>query len=88
VVLPRQGGHAQPRQFVDGRGRSLRITRRVPDHQLERDPAGRIDIAHGQLEAGEQVPARLDPARPTQRDERTDLHAEDPREPRRDRPVT
>ena len=84
VVLPRQGGHAQAGQLIHGRRGPLRIGRGVPDHQLERssvDPAGVIDVANGQLESGEQVPARLDPAGPGQRNESADpdtvVHAED-----------
>ncbi|GIH72241.1 hypothetical protein Mth01_44940 [Sphaerimonospora thailandensis] len=76
MILPRQGGHAQAGQFIDGRRGPLRIGRGVSDHQLEwssADPAGVIDFANGQLESGEQVPACLDPARPTQRNESTDL---------------
>ena len=75
MVLARQGGHAQASQFIDGRRGPLRIGRGVPDHQLERspgDPAGVVDVADGQLEPGEQVPARLDPAGPGQRNKRTD----------------
>ncbi|KQV14571.1 hypothetical protein ASC99_30925 [Kitasatospora sp. Root107] len=75
MVLPRQGDHTQPGQFVHGRRGPLRISRGVPDHQLDRpatDPTGVVDVANGQLEAGEQVPARLDPAGPRQRNESTD----------------
>ncbi len=76
VVLPRQGGHAQAGQFVDGRRGPFRIGRGVPDHQLEgssADPAGAVDVVHAQLQPGEQMPARLDPAGPGQRDERADV---------------
>jgi hypothetical protein len=76
VVLPRQGGHAQAGQLIDGRRRPLWIGRGVSHHQLERpsdDPAVRIDVANGQLEPGQQVPARLDPAGRGERNERTDL---------------
>ena len=76
MILPRQGGHAQASQFVHGRRGPLRIGRGVSDHQLEwssDDPAGVIDFANGQLESSEQVLARLDPARPGQRNESADL---------------
>jgi hypothetical protein len=52
------------------------ISGSVSDHQLERssaDPAGVIDVADGQLESSEQVPARLDPAGLSQRHESADL---------------
>jgi len=68
VILPRQGSHAQPSQFIYGRRSPLWISRGVSDHQLEwssGDPAGVIDFANGQLESGEQVLACLDPARPS-----------------------
>jgi hypothetical protein len=68
VILPGQGSHAQASQFSYGRGGPLRISGSIPDHQLEwssADPAGVINLAHAQLEASEQVPARLDPARPS-----------------------
>jgi hypothetical protein len=76
VILARQGSHAQASQFVDGRRGPLWISRSVPDHQLKRssaDPAGGIDVTYGQLESGEQVPPRLDPARPTQWNESSDV---------------
>ena len=76
MILPGQGSHAQASQFVDGRRGPLWIGGGVPDHQLERssdDPAGVIDFANGQLESGEQVPARLDPAGPSERNESADL---------------
>jgi hypothetical protein len=76
VILTRQGGHAQASQFLDGRLGPLWISRGVSDHQLEwssDDPAGLIDFANGQLESSEQVLARLDPARPSQRNESADL---------------
>jgi hypothetical protein len=63
-------------QFVHGRRSPLWISRGISDHQLEwpsGDPAGVIDFADGQLESGEQVPARLDPAGPSQRNESADL---------------
>jgi hypothetical protein len=75
AILPRRGGHAQAGQFVYGRRGPLRISLGVPDHQLERssgDPAFVIDVANGRLESSEQVPARLDPARPGQRNESAD----------------
>jgi hypothetical protein len=75
VVLPRQRGHAQAGQFVHGRRGPLRIGRGVPDHQFEWssvDPAGVIDVANGQFESGEQVPSRLGPAGPGQRNEGAD----------------
>jgi hypothetical protein len=77
VVLPRQGGHAQASQVINGRRGAQGISRGVSDHQREwpsGDPARVIDVANGQLESREQVPARLDPARPRERDERTDPH--------------
>jgi hypothetical protein len=76
VILPGQGSHAQASQFIDGRGGPLRISGSVSDHQFERpaaDPARVINFANGQLESSEQVPARLDPAGPSQRNESTDL---------------
>ncbi len=76
MILPGQGSHAQASQFIYGRRGPLRISRGVSDHQLEwssADPAGVIDLANGQLESGEQVPARLDPAGPSQRNESADL---------------
>ncbi|GII52049.1 hypothetical protein Pth03_04380 [Planotetraspora thailandica] len=76
MILTRQGGHAQASQFIYGRRGPLWISRGVADHQLEwssGDPAGVIDFANGQLEAGEQVPACLDPARPSQRNESANL---------------
>jgi hypothetical protein len=48
----------------------------VLDHQLEGppvDPAGLVHLVNGQLESGEQLPARLDPAGPGQRNESTNL---------------
>ena len=75
VVLPGQRGHAQASQFVDRRRGPLRISRGVGDHQLKRssgDPAGVVDVANGQLESGQQVPAGLDPAGPGERGERAD----------------
>ncbi|EKX69033.1 hypothetical protein STRIP9103_09108 [Streptomyces ipomoeae 91-03] len=75
MILPRQGSHAQASQFIHGRRGPLGISRGVSDHQLERssdDPAGVIDFANGQLESGEQVLARLDPAGPSQRNESAD----------------
>ena len=76
MILPGQGSHAQASQFSYGRSGPLRISGSVPDHQLEwssADPAGVINLAGAQLESGEQVPARLDPAGPGQRNESTDL---------------
>jgi hypothetical protein len=76
VILPGQGSHAQASQFIDGRGGPLRISRGVPDHQLEwppADPAAVVNLANGQLEPCEQVSARLDPAGPGKRDQSTDL---------------
>ena len=76
VVLPRERSHAQASQLIDGCRGPPRIGRGVPDHQLEwspADPAGVIDVTNGQLESGEQVSARFDPARPGQRKERADL---------------
>jgi hypothetical protein len=76
VVLPRQGSHAQASQFIYGRRGPLWISRGVSDHQLEwssGDPAGVIDFVNGQLESSQHVLARLDPARPGQRNERADL---------------
>ena len=76
MILPGQGSHAQVSQFSYGRSGLLRVGGSVPDHQLKwssADPAGVIDLASGQLEPGEQVPARLDPAGPGQRNESTDL---------------
>ena len=75
MILPRQGSHAQASQFVYGRRGPLWISRGVADHQLEwssNDPAGVIDLANSQLESCEQVSARLDPARPRQRNESAD----------------
>src|SRR5262249_17077462 len=76
VILPGEGNHAQASQFIYGRRGPLWISRGVSDHQLEwssGDPAGVIDFANGQLEAGEQVPARIDPARAGQRNKSADL---------------
>jgi hypothetical protein len=76
VILPRQGGYAQTSQFVYGRRGPLRVSRGVPNHQLEwpaGDPAGLIDFANSQLESGEQVLACLDPARPGERNESADV---------------
>ena len=75
MIFARQGSHAQASQFIYGRRGPLWISRGVSDHQLEwscDDPAGVIDFANGQLESSEQVLACLDPARPSQRDERAD----------------
>lgn len=38
VIFPCHGRHAQAGQFVHGRRGPLRISRGVPDHQLERSP--------------------------------------------------
>ena len=76
MILASQGGHAQASQFIYRRRSPLWISRGVSDHQLESspgDPAGVIDVADGQLESGEYVLACLDPARPSQRNERADL---------------
>jgi hypothetical protein len=76
VILPRQGGHAQASQLINGRRRPLWISRGVSDHQLEwpsDDSAGVIDVANGQLEPGKQMLAGLDPAGPSQRHESADL---------------
>ncbi|ADI03217.1 hypothetical protein SBI_00096 [Streptomyces bingchenggensis BCW-1] len=75
MILPHQSSHAQAGQFIYGRRGPLWISRGVSDHQLEwcsDDPAGVIDFANGQLESSEQVPARLDPARSSQRNESAD----------------
>ena len=53
-----------------GRRGLLWIGRGVPDHQLE---GGVVNLADAELESGEQMPACLDPARPSQRDESADL---------------
>ena len=76
MIFARQGGHAQPGQFGYGGRGLLRISGGVPYHQLERcsgDSAGVVDLTNGQLEASEQVPAGLDPARPGERNESADL---------------
>ena len=76
MVLARQGGHAQAGQLIYGRRGPLWISRAVSDDQLEwstGDSTVVIDFADGELESGEQVPARLHPAGPSQRDERADL---------------
>jgi hypothetical protein len=76
VIISGQGSQAQASQFICGRSGPLRISGSVSDHQLEwssADPAGDINFANGQLESSEQVPARLDPAGPSQRNESTDL---------------
>lgn len=68
MILPRQGSHAQASQLIYGRRRPEWISRGVSDHQLERpsdNSAGVIDVANGQLEPSEQMPARLDPAGPS-----------------------
>ena len=73
VILPGQGGHAQAGQFIDRRRSPPRISGGVGHHQLNwpaADPAGVVDVAHGELEPGQQVPAGLDPAGPGERDER------------------
>jgi hypothetical protein len=72
VVLPGQGGYAEPGQFIDGRRCLRRVSGGVPDHELEWPSAGVVSFANGQLESGEQVPSRLDPAGPGQRNEDTD----------------
>ena len=75
MILPGQGGHAQGCQLIDRRGGPLRVSGGVSDHELQRssaDPAGVIDLANGELEAGQQVPAGLDPAGPGQRNESAD----------------
>jgi hypothetical protein len=54
----------------------LWISRGVSNQQLEwppEDPAGLIDFANGLLESSEQVSARLDPARPSERNQSADL---------------
>ena len=76
VVLPGKGSHALASQFIYGHSGPLRISGSVPDHQLEwssGDPAGVIDLVNGELESGEQVPARIDPAWAGQWDEGADL---------------
>ncbi|BBJ45352.1 hypothetical protein SSPO_080700 [Streptomyces antimycoticus] len=76
MILPRQGGHAEASQFIDGRRGFLWISRGVPDHQLEwssGDPTAVIDVANGQLKPSEQVLACPDPTRPSQRNESADL---------------
>jgi hypothetical protein len=76
VVLPRHRRHAQAAQLVDGRDGPLRISGGIPDQQLKwppRDTARLVNFANGQLEPGEQVPSRFDPAGPGQRDKGTDL---------------
>jgi len=76
VIFACQGGHAKARQFVDGRRGLPWIGRGVSDQQLEwpaDDAAGVIDVADGQLESREQVSACLDPARPRERNESTDV---------------
>jgi hypothetical protein len=68
VILPGQGSHAQTSQFIYGRSGPVRISGSVSDHQLRwssADPAGVIHNASAQLESGEQVPTRLDPAGPS-----------------------
>ncbi len=75
VVLPRQGGHPQAGQFLHGRPGPRGIGGGVTDHELDgpaRDPPGLVDLARGQVESGEQVPARRDPAGAGQRHERAD----------------
>lgn len=72
VVLAHHGGHAQPGQFVHGRSGPYGVGRGVPDHQLQWpavDPAGVVDLTDGQVEPGEQMAARPDPAGARQRDE-------------------
>ena len=84
VILPGQSGHAQASQFIHGRRCPLRMSGGVSDHQLEwssADPAGLIDFVNGQLEASEQVPARLDPARPGERNQSADPDRFDSRHP-------
>jgi hypothetical protein len=76
VVLAREGSHAQASQFIDGRRGLLWISRGVSGHELEGpsgDPAGVIDVAKGELEPSEQVLTCLDPSRPSERNENTDL---------------
>jgi len=76
VILPGQGSHAQASQFIYGRSGPLRISGSVPDHQLEWSsghPVGVIDVTNRELESGEQVPARIDPARASQRNKSTDM---------------
>ena len=77
MVLPGQGSHAEASQFSYGRSGPLWISGSVPDHELKwpsADPADVIDFVNGQLQSGEQVFARLDPAGPIQRNESTDLN--------------
>ena len=77
MIFARQGSHAQASQLIYRRRGPLWIGRGVSDHQLEwtpEDPAGVVDLANGELEPGEQMPASLDPAGPGERDERTDLN--------------
>ena len=76
MIFPRQGSHAQARQFIYGCRGPLWISRSVSDQQLEwfsGDPAGVIDFANGQFQSREQVSACLDPARWSQRNEHADL---------------
>jgi hypothetical protein len=77
VVLPGQGSHTQAGQFIYSRRGSPGISGGIPDHQLKwssADPAGVIDLGSAELEPSEQVPARLDPAGPGQRNESADLN--------------
>jgi len=77
VVLPGQGSHAQASQFIYGRSGPLWISGSVSDHQLEwssGDPVGVIDFANGELESGEQVSARIDPAWTGQWNKSADLY--------------
>ena len=71
------GALRQASQFIDGRRGPLRIGRGVSHHQLEWsscNSASVIDITHGQLEPGEQVVARLNPARPSEWSKSADLN--------------
>lgn len=75
VVLPRQGGHPQTGEFLHGRLGPAGIGGGVADHELDGpagDPPGLVDLARGQVESGEQVPARPDPAGAGQRHEGPD----------------
>lgn len=70
-----QPGHAQASQLVHGSCGPVRVGRAVPDHQLKwpsDDPAGVIDVANRHFKSSEQVPARLHPAGPSQRNESAD----------------
>jgi hypothetical protein len=75
VIFPCQGSHAQASQLIYSGLGFVWIRRGIADDELEwssEDPARVIHFASSQLESGEQMSARLDPARPRKRDDSAD----------------